>query len=88
MAAAAAAKPKGGPQANNPSHLMPTELIDRCIGSQIWIILKGACRCRQYSLLQLLPFLAGLIYTWIRKTAIIMVSAASSIPSKHAQPSP
>jgi hypothetical protein len=38
---AAAAKPKGPGGAANPSHLMPTELIDRCIGSQIWIILKG-----------------------------------------------
>ena len=26
---------------NNPSHLMPSELIDRCIGSQIWVIMKG-----------------------------------------------
>lgn len=35
------AKGKGGPQANNPSQLLPSELIDRCIGSQIWVILKG-----------------------------------------------
>ncbi|CAI7809076.1 unnamed protein product [Closterium sp. NIES-53] len=27
--------------AHNPSHLMPTELIDRCIGSKIWVIMKG-----------------------------------------------
>uniref|UniRef100_A0A7I4BU89 U6 snRNA-associated Sm-like protein LSm5 n=2 Tax=Physcomitrium patens TaxID=3218 RepID=A0A7I4BU89_PHYPA len=26
---------------NNPSHLMPSELIDRCIGSKIWVIMKG-----------------------------------------------
>lgn len=26
---------------HNPSHLMPTELIDRCIGSKIWVIMKG-----------------------------------------------
>lgn len=26
---------------NNPSQLLPSELIDRCIGSQIWVILKG-----------------------------------------------
>jgi len=25
----------------NPSHLMPPELIDRCIGSQIWVVMKG-----------------------------------------------
>eukprot|EP00877_Chromochloris_zofingiensis_P009357 jgi/Chrzof1/4675/Cz14g22120.t1 len=25
----------------NPSHLMPSELIDRCIGSKIWVIMKG-----------------------------------------------
>ncbi|KAL6228006.1 hypothetical protein ACLB2K_001960 [Fragaria x ananassa] len=27
--------------ANNPSSLMPSELIDRCIGSKIWVIMKG-----------------------------------------------
>lgn len=37
------AKGKGGGMApNNPSQLLPSELIDRCIGSQIWVILKGA----------------------------------------------
>lgn len=25
----------------NPSHLMPSELVDRCIGSRIWVIMKG-----------------------------------------------
>lgn len=25
----------------NPSHLMPSELIDRCIGSKIWVVMKG-----------------------------------------------
>lgn len=29
----------GGPV--NPSHLLPSELIDRCIGSRIWVIMKG-----------------------------------------------
>jgi U6 snRNA-associated Sm-like protein LSm5 len=32
--------PKRGPGAN-PSHLLPSELIDRCIGSRIWVIMKG-----------------------------------------------
>lgn len=27
--------------AANPSHLLPTELIDRCIGSRLWVIMKG-----------------------------------------------
>eukprot|EP00897_Mesotaenium_endlicherianum_P007838 jgi/Mesen1/7082/ME000369S06409 len=27
--------------AHNPSHLLPTELIDRCVGSKIWVIMKG-----------------------------------------------
>ncbi|GAV81357.1 LSM domain-containing protein [Cephalotus follicularis] len=27
--------------ANNPSQLLPLELIDRCIGSKIWVIMKG-----------------------------------------------
>ena len=27
--------------AANPSHLLPAELIDRCIGSRIWVIMKG-----------------------------------------------
>jgi hypothetical protein len=39
---AAAAPPNKGKGPANPSHLMPTELIDRCIGSRLWIILKGA----------------------------------------------
>merc|ERR1711966_569532 len=25
---------------NNPSHVMPSELIDKCVGSKIWILLK------------------------------------------------
>jgi U6 snRNA-associated Sm-like protein LSm5 len=33
--------PKRGPGAANPSHLLPSELIDRCIGSRIWVIMKG-----------------------------------------------
>ncbi|KAK7243107.1 hypothetical protein RIF29_37892 [Crotalaria pallida] len=27
--------------ANNPSQLLPSELIDRCIGSKLWVIMKG-----------------------------------------------
>ncbi|URE25103.1 U6 snRNA-associated Sm-like protein [Musa troglodytarum] len=26
---------------HNPSQLLPAELIDRCIGSKIWVIMKG-----------------------------------------------
>lgn len=33
--------PKRGTQGVNPSHLLPSELIDRCIGSRIWVIMKG-----------------------------------------------
>ena len=33
--------PKRGPAGANPSHLLPSELIDRCIGSRIWVIMKG-----------------------------------------------
>ena len=25
----------------NPSHLLPSELIDRCIGSRMWVIMKS-----------------------------------------------
>jgi U6 snRNA-associated Sm-like protein LSm5 len=25
----------------NPSHLLPSELIDRCIGSKMWVVMKG-----------------------------------------------
>ena len=25
----------------NPSHVMPSELIDKCINSKIWVIMKG-----------------------------------------------
>jgi U6 snRNA-associated Sm-like protein LSm5 len=28
----------------NPSTLLPLELVDKCIGSKIWIIMKGKCR--------------------------------------------
>ncbi|KAG1675576.1 hypothetical protein FOA52_014164 [Chlamydomonas sp. UWO 241] len=33
--------PKGRQLQNNPSHLLPSELIDRCIGSRIWVVMKG-----------------------------------------------
>lgn len=33
--------PKKGMPQGNPSHLLPAELIDRCIGSRIWVIMKG-----------------------------------------------
>ena len=33
--------PKRGPQGGNPSHLLPSELIDRCVGSRIWVVMKG-----------------------------------------------
>ena len=33
--------PKRAAYQGNPSHLMPSELIDRCIGSKIWVIMKG-----------------------------------------------
>ena len=33
--------PKKAAYAGNPSHLMPSELIDRCIGSKIWVVMKG-----------------------------------------------
>jgi U6 snRNA-associated Sm-like protein LSm5 len=32
---------KGYQPQGNPSHLLPSELIDRCIGSRIWVIMKG-----------------------------------------------
>lgn len=33
--------PKKANYQGNPSHLLPSELIDRCIGSRIWVIMKG-----------------------------------------------
>jgi U6 snRNA-associated Sm-like protein LSm5 len=33
--------PKRGPGAANPSHLLPSELIDRCVGARIWVVMKG-----------------------------------------------
>lgn len=33
-------KAKGSYQSNS-SHLLPSELIDKCIGSRIWVILRG-----------------------------------------------
>ncbi|CAL9037041.1 unnamed protein product, partial [Musa banksii] len=32
---------KGLLMSHNPSQLLPAELIDRCIGSKIWVIMKG-----------------------------------------------
>lgn len=28
-------------QADNPSHILPSDLLEKCIGSQIWILMKG-----------------------------------------------
>jgi len=28
-------------QGSNVSHLLPAELIDKCIGSKVWIIMNG-----------------------------------------------
>lgn len=33
--------PKKASFQGNPSHLMPSELIDKCINSKIWVIMKG-----------------------------------------------
>lgn len=33
--------PKRGSMQGNPSSIMPSELIDRCVGSQIWVVMKG-----------------------------------------------
>ena len=26
---------------NNPSQILPSELIDRCVGSRVWVIMRG-----------------------------------------------
>ncbi|KFM23214.1 U6 snRNA-associated Sm-like protein LSm5 [Auxenochlorella protothecoides] len=33
--------PKRSNLGGNPSQLLPSELVDRCIGSRIWILLRG-----------------------------------------------
>lgn len=33
--------PKKTSVQGNPSHVMPSELMDRCIGSKIWVVMKG-----------------------------------------------
>lgn len=33
--------PKKTTYQGNPSHVMPSELIDKCINSKIWVIMKG-----------------------------------------------
>ena len=33
--------PKKATFQGNPSHVMPSELIDKCINSKIWVIMKG-----------------------------------------------
>lgn len=33
--------PKKAAYPGNTSHLLPSELVDRCVGSKIWILMKG-----------------------------------------------
>ena len=33
--------PKRGSYQGNPSQILPSELIDRCVGSKIWVIMRG-----------------------------------------------
>lgn len=33
--------PKKQSLANNPSQILPSELIDRCIGSKVWVVMRG-----------------------------------------------
>eukprot|EP01023_Acetabularia_acetabulum_P000642 TRINITY_DN10263_c0_g1_i1.p4 TRINITY_DN10263_c0_g1~~TRINITY_DN10263_c0_g1_i1.p4 ORF type:complete len:106 (+),score=17.45 TRINITY_DN10263_c0_g1_i1:29-319(+) len=33
--------PKKGYQAGNPSVILPSELLDKCVGTRIWVIMKG-----------------------------------------------
>lgn len=33
--------PRKAATPGNASHLMPSELLDRCIGSKVWVITKG-----------------------------------------------
>eukprot|EP01024_Parvocaulis_polyphysoides_P006577 TRINITY_DN11788_c0_g1_i2.p1 TRINITY_DN11788_c0_g1~~TRINITY_DN11788_c0_g1_i2.p1 ORF type:complete len:112 (+),score=10.84 TRINITY_DN11788_c0_g1_i2:48-338(+) len=33
--------PKKGYQPGNPSTILPSELLDKCIGCKIWVIMKG-----------------------------------------------
>lgn len=30
-----------GAAASNPSHVLPAELIDKCVGSKVWVLMKG-----------------------------------------------
>lgn len=27
--------------AGNPSQILPSELIDRCVGSRVWVVMRG-----------------------------------------------
>lgn len=33
--------PKGTSLGSNPSHILPSELIDQCVGSKIWVLMRG-----------------------------------------------
>lgn len=33
--------PKKQNLAGNPSQILPSELIDRCIGSKVWVVMRG-----------------------------------------------
>lgn len=38
---AAMIAPKKQSFQNNPSQILPSELIDRCIGSKVWVVMRG-----------------------------------------------
>lgn len=33
--------PKRQNLAGNPSQILPSELIDRCVGSKVWVVMRG-----------------------------------------------
>lgn len=33
--------PRKPAPAPNPSHVLPAELLDKCVGSRVWVLMKG-----------------------------------------------
>ena len=65
--------------AANPSTLLPLELVDKCIGSKLWVIMKG-----QFSLV---GFASKRLFDAFQKKASILVIQVIKKLSEHLQDS-
>lgn len=57
----------------NPSQILPSELLDKCIGSKIWILMKG-----EKELVGTLRYVKHL-NRWMRETHTVVFDAGDSM---------